>query len=83
MYGQVQFATGNGIEVSFDNSTQIDILNTNRDYSAPLLGSGATNRRFFMRALFDPSPKSDNDIGTTGFVERFFPPDEQGFVDFL
>lgn len=81
LYGQVQFATGNGIEVTFDNSSEIDILDTNRSFSKPLLGSGAANRRFFMRALFDPAPRGDN--GTTGFNETFFPPNEAGFVDFL
>lgn len=82
LYGKLQFPTGNGIEVSFDDSWEIDMLNTNRSFVAPLLGSGAKNRRFFMRALFDPAPLTENGA-TTGFNETFFPPNEAGFRDFL
>jgi hypothetical protein len=62
----VQFATGNGVEVCFDNSDVTRILSMDRDLP-PFF---AANRRFFLRALFDPSAVSQI---KKGFIETFTP----------
>jgi hypothetical protein len=62
----LQFATGNGVEVCFDNSDVTRILSMDRDLP-PFF---AANRRFFLRALFDPSFVSQ---ARTGFLETFTP----------
>jgi hypothetical protein len=62
----LEFATGNGVEVCFDNSDVTRILSMDRDLP-PFF---ATNRRFFLRALFDPSAVSQIQ---KGFIETFTP----------
>jgi hypothetical protein len=62
----LQFATGNGVEVCFDNSDVMRILSMDRDLP-PFF---AANRRFFLRALFDPSAVSQI---KKGFIETFSP----------
>jgi hypothetical protein len=67
----LEFATGNGVEVCFDNSDVTRILSMDRDLP-PFF---AANRRFFMRALFDPSAVSQI---RKGFIETFTP-----IIDYL